>query len=42
MKKIKVIKVPETELDMFTKHGVKVIVMGIRTVQENLQKIRNI
>jgi hypothetical protein len=28
MKKVKVIKVPESELDMFAKHGVKTIVMG--------------
>jgi hypothetical protein len=32
-KKIKIIKVPETELDMFAKHGVKTIVMGSTVIK---------
>jgi hypothetical protein len=31
--KIKIIKVPENELDMFAKHGVKTIVMGSKKLK---------
>jgi len=33
MKKKKIIKVPEEELDMFTKHGVKTIIMGSKKIK---------
>jgi len=33
MRRIKIIKIPETELDMFSKHGVKTIVMGKKKIK---------
>lgn len=38
MKKKKIIKVPEDELDMFAKHGVKTIVAGNKVIKLTKKK----